>query len=201
MQAIPGQFSGQPITGRVRVDFRYEVHFTTDLFAPQNPLFACVVTENVEKDRQARVLFVIDAGVDGFCNVGAQIETYFAAHPEIAIAGEIVRLEGGEGIKNRPELVLEIQEAINDCGLDRHSYLAVVGGGAVLDLAGYAAATAHRGIRLIRIPTTTLSQNDSGVGVKNGINFFGKKNFIGTFAVPTAVLNDLNFLKSLPDRE
>ena len=66
---------------------------------------------------------------------------------------------------------------------------------------GLAAATAHRGVRHIRIPTTTLSQNDSGVGVKNGINAFGKKNFIGTFAPPHAVVNDLQFLDSLPDRD
>lgn len=197
MQAI----SAPPIVGRVRVDFRYDVHFTTDLFSPSNPLFSQVVTQGADKDRATRVMFVVDGEVDKFCCVGEQIESYFAAHPEIAIAGEIVRLAGGEGIKNRPELVLQIQEAVNECGLDRHSYIAVVGGGAILDLVGYAAATAHRGIRLIRIPTTTLSQDDSGVGVKNGINFFGKKNFIGTFAVPTAVLNDFNFLKTLPDRE
>ena len=68
-------------------------------------------------------------------------------------------------------------------------------------MVGLAAATAHRGVRHIRIPTTTLSQDDSGVGVKNGINAFGKKNFIGTFAPPHAVVNDLQFLDSLPDRD
>ncbi len=68
-------------------------------------------------------------------------------------------------------------------------------------MVGLAAATAHRGVRHIRIPTTTLSQDDSGVGVKNGINAFGKKNFIGTFAPPHAVVNDFEFLDSLPDRE
>ena len=76
-----------------------------------------------------------------------------------------------------------------------------IGGGAVLDMAGYAAATAHRGIRLIRVPTTVLAQNDSGVGVKNGINAFDKKNFLGTFAPPTLVFNDFDFLKALPDRD
>ena len=86
-------------------------------------------------------------------------------------------------------------------GLCRHSFLAAVGGGAVLDMAGLAAATAHRGVRLIRIPTTVLSQNDSGVGVKNGINAFGKKNFLGTFAPPFAVLNDSRFLTTLSDRD
>src|SRR5262249_47001338 len=64
-----------------------------------------------------------------------------------------------------------------------------------------AAATAHRGIRLVRVPTTTLSQCDSGVGVKNGINAFNKKNFIGTFAPPFAVINDFQLLTTLGPRD
>jgi 3-dehydroquinate synthase len=75
-----------------------------------------------------------------------------------------------------------------------------IGGGAFLDLAGFGAATAHRGIRLLRMPTTTLSQGDGGVGVKNGVNFFGKKNWVGTFSVPYAIINDLDFLSSLSTR-
>jgi 3-dehydroquinate synthase len=76
-----------------------------------------------------------------------------------------------------------------------------IGGGAVLDMVGYAAATAHRGVRLIRVPTTVLGQNDSGVGVKNGVNAFGTKNFLGTFAPPVAVLNDSRFLTTLSARD
>jgi 3-dehydroquinate synthase len=76
-----------------------------------------------------------------------------------------------------------------------------VGGGALLDVAGLAAATAHRGVRHVRVPTTVLSQNDSGVGVKNGINAFDKKNFIGTFAPPYAVINDSDFLATLSERD
>ena len=57
----------------------------------------------------------------------------------------------------------------------RHSYVIVIGGGAALDMVGFATATAHRGLRLIRYPTTSLSQGDGGVGIKNGINYFGKK--------------------------
>ncbi len=63
----------------------------------------------------------------------------------------------------------------------------------VLDVVGYAAATAHRGVRLIRVPTTVLSQDDSAIGVKNGVNAFGKKNYLGTFAPPFAVINDFAF--------
>jgi len=77
----------------------------------------------------------------------------------------------------------------------------VIGGGAVIDVAGYAASVAHRGVKLIRIPTTVLSQNDAAIGVKNGINAYSKKNFIGTFAPPYAILNDRNFLTSLRQRD
>jgi 3-dehydroquinate synthase len=98
-------------------------------------------------------------------------------------------------------LLEEIHQLVDSAGICRHSYLMAIGGGAVLDLVGYAAATAHRGIRLIRIPTTVLAQNDSAVGVKNGINAFGKKNFLGSFAPPYAVLNDFDFLSSLDSRD
>jgi 3-dehydroquinate synthase len=94
-----------------------------------------------------------------------------------------------------------ILDAIESADLDRHSYVAVIGGGAVTDTAGYAAAIAHRGIRLIRIPTTVLAQNDAAVGVKNGVNAYGKKNFLGTFVPPVAVLNDFSFLNTLDDRQ
>lgn len=111
------------------------------------------------------------------------------------------RIIGGEQSKNNQSMVRRVLETINDDGLDRRSYLVVVGGGAVLDVVGYAAAIAHRGIRLVRFPSTTLSQDDSGVGVKNAINSFGKKNWRGTFSVPWAVINDYALLRSLPDMD
>jgi 3-dehydroquinate synthase len=90
---------------------------------------------------------------------------------------------------------------MNAADLDRRSYVVVIGGGAVLDAVGFAAAIAHRGIRLVRLPTTTLSQGDSGIGVKNSVNLFEKKNWIGTFAVPWAVINDAALLETLPERD
>src|SRR5262249_722949 len=110
-------------------------------------------------------------------------------------------ITGGENAKNDPLHVTTIHEAIHRYSICRHSYVIVVGGGALIDIVGYAAATAHRGVRLIRVPTTVLSQNDSGVGVKNSVNAFGKKNFIGTFAPPVAVLNDAHFLTTLSARD
>ena len=110
-------------------------------------------------------------------------------------------LPGGEAVKNDPALIDHILAEINRQNLDRRSYILVVGGGAVLDAVGYAAAIAHRGIRLIRIPTTTLAQADSGVGVKNAVNWFHKKNWKGTFATPWAVVNDQKLLEGLSDRD
>ena len=192
----------QTIPGDVHVHFRYAVHFTTDLFAPDNLTFREVVAGERNERRPARVLFVVEKEVDAQRPLRPAIEAYFARHADaLALAGAPLVLPGGEQVKNDPAYAEAIRRAVNDTGLDRHSYLAVIGGGALLDVGGFAAATAHRGIRLLRIPTTTLSQNDSGVGVKNGINAFGKKNFTGTFAPAWAVLNDLRFLETLPERE
>ena len=113
----------------------------------------------------------------------------------------VFRLAGGEACKNDPRHVERVLAAINAADLDRRSYVLAVGGGAVLDAVGYAAATAHRGVRLVRLPSTTLAQGDSGVGVKNAVNAFGKKNWRGTFATPWAVVNDAALLASLPDRD
>jgi len=110
-------------------------------------------------------------------------------------------IEGGERTKNSYFHVSEIHSHIDRYHIDRHSYVLAVGGGALLDMVGLAASTAHRGVRHVRIPTTTLSQADSGVGVKNGINAFGKKNFIGTFTPPFAVVNDFDLLNSLSPRD
>ena len=193
----------QTISGDFHVHFRYDVHFTTDLFSPANLTFREVVLAGSrEARRPVRVLFVVDQDVEDSRPVCPRIEEYFQRHADaLALAGRPLLLPGGEGVKNDPAHVEAIRRAVSDTGLDRHSYLAVIGGGALLDVGGFAAATAHRGIRLLRVPTTTLSQNDSGVGVKNGINSFGKKNFTGTFAPAWAVLNDLRFLETLPDRE
>lgn len=112
--------------------------------------------------------------------------------------GGIHLLPGGESAKADDAIARRIWELIAAAHLDRHSYLLAIGGGAFLDVAGYAAATAHRGVRLVRFPTTTLAQDDSGVGVKCAINAFGKKNWVGAFAVPFAVINDLDFLHTQP---
>ena len=184
------------------VDFSFPVYFTWDLFGAGNRVFVDAVTR-LEPERRHRILFVIDENlVAARSSLLAEIKTYVAACPaSLELLSEPVLVPGGEVCKNDLVQVQRLLALINTLGLDRHSFLVVVGGGAVLDMACFAAAIAHRGVRAIRIPTTVLSQADSGVGVKNGINLFGKKNFIGTFLPPFAVINDSRFLETLEHRD
>lgn len=183
---------------KVPVTFHYDVHFTTGLFDLDNPLLAQTIAVDGEATPK-KVLTVIDSGLPS--HYRSQLLAYAQHYQHLITLIPPVVIPGGEAAKNDPSLLQQLHEAIDAAALCRHSYLMAIGGGAMLDLAGYAAATAHRGIRLIRVPTTVLAQNDSGVGVKNGINAFGKKNFLGSFATPYAVLNDSNFLTSLNDRD
>ena len=171
---------------QIPVFFKHRVCFTRGAFGPANPLVGEILAEGGGR----RVLVAVEESVaKAWPELTRQIESYFA---DLGFDWRGLQvLPGGEAVKADDTLVRRIWETI-----DRHSYLLVIGGGAFLDAVGYAAATAHRGVRLVRFPTTTLSQDDSGVGVKCAINGFGKKNWIGTFAVPFAVINDFAFLHS-----
>jgi 3-dehydroquinate synthase len=132
----------------------------------------------------------------------SHIEEYFAAHSGVLeLACPPIVVPGGEAVKNDITHCFRMLERVNDVGLDRQSFVTVIGGGAVLDMVSFATAIAHRGVRTIRMPTTVLAQADSGFAVKNSVNLFGKKNFIGTFVPPFAVINDLDFLSSLNPRD
>lgn len=185
------------------VRFSYSILFTERLFDRANPVLADFFSQQVTTDARKKLLFVIDSGVaDAQPDVQNDIRTYFKEHADLVdLVAEFLIIPGGEIAKNDPDFVEQIVDAVDRHGIDRHSYVAAIGGGSVLDLVGYAAAISHRGIRHIRIPTTVLSQNDSGVGVKNGVNYRGKKNFLGTFVPPVAVFNDSQFLTTLDDRD
>jgi 3-dehydroquinate synthase len=191
-----------PLQQQFQVSFSYPVHFTEGLFEVDNPLFREALIAD-GKGLPRRVFFTLDSGVaEQHPQLTQQIAEYFDAHADaLQLSGPVMLIPGGEQCKNQPELVQLILEAVDKYHIDRHSYLAAIGGGAVLDMVGYAASVAHRGIRHLRIPTTVLSQNDSGIGVKNSVNAFGKKNFLGNFAPPYAVFNDFAFLLTLDDRD
>jgi 3-dehydroquinate synthase len=191
-----------PIQQAVEVRFRYPVHFTTHVFASDNVLFRDTIGAD-DEGMPKKLICVLDQGVvDHHPGLPDQIESYCREHQAaLALAGRPLLVAGGEQVKNDPAAVIAIQRAIHEHKIDRHAYVVAVGGGAVIDMVGYAAAIAHRGVRLVRVPTTVLSQNDSAVGVKNSVNAFGKKNFLGTFAPPYAVLNDFAFLPTLSARD
>jgi 3-dehydroquinate synthase len=183
----------------LNLEFSYDVHFTDSLLEVNNGLLA----DTLGQKHRARVSFVLDAGVArAFPQIEQQIDRYCRAHSDkLQLVHSVLLIEGGEDCKNDPANLSRIYAAINNAHLCRHSWIVAIGGGAILDLVGYAAATAHRGIRLARVPTTVLSQDDSGIGVKNSINAFGKKNFLGTFVAPQAVFIDTNFLTGLDYRD
>lgn len=187
---------------RFSVPFQYPVAFVRGLFHPDNPLFAKVVARD-ETSKRHRCLFIVDEGLaSAAADLEGSISNYFAAHSgQLELIAPLMQIPGGEIVKRDLAYVERMQDAIHAHAIDRHSYVIAIGGGAVLDAVGLVAATAHRGVRHIRIPTTVLSQNDSGVGVKNAVNFKGLKNYVGTFAPPWAVLNDFDFLDHLPRRE
>jgi 3-dehydroquinate synthase len=184
------------------VPFRYSVHFTERMLEPDNRVLLDAL-RRLEPLRRQRVLAVVDDGLvrahPGLC---AALQRYAMAHADtLQLLGDPIVVPGGERAKNDPALITELHRRMAAVGLDRHSFCLALGGGAMLDMVGFAAATCHRGVRIVRAPSTVLGQNDSGIGVKNGINAFGMKNFVGSFAVPFAVINDFAWLGTLARRD
>jgi 3-dehydroquinate synthase len=177
------------------------LRFTRDIFGSDRQILADLLDST---DGQiARMQFWLDANV-----AAAQPELVdrirdFAAEyaHRLVLMGSPHIVPGGEAVKNDIHGIQPMLSEFRAARLDRCSYVVVIGGGAVLDAVGFAAAIAHRGLRLVRLPTTTLAQADSGVGVKNGVNLFGTKNWLGTFAVPWGVINDARLLETLPERD
>jgi len=178
----------------IPLTFRHRAFFTRDIFHAENhTLREAIDSQDIASKR---ILCVIEHEV---ATSNPQLASKAQSYLDLLTPQTtVLTLQGGENVKNSTALVDQIHRLVNIHHIDRHSYILCVGGGAFLDAVGFGAATAHRGIRLIRLPSTTLSQCDSGVGVKNGINLFGKKNFTGTFAVPWAVVNDIDLLTTQP---
>ncbi len=193
MKAIRQQFA---------VNFEYEVIFTDGVFDPGNLIFHQLL-EQQPRERPSKIMILIDDGVDrNHPKLLPRIKECIGKYPDLLeLCGNPMVLPGGEKSKNSTRWLEKVLKSVDENKLDRHSYLVAIGGGAFLDTVGFATSIAHRGIRHIRIPTTVLSQLDSGLGVKNGINYFGKKNFVGTFTPPYAVINDFGFLYTLSDRD
>lgn len=187
------------IKQQIQVSFNYDVVFTESAFSVENPTLANTITAH--RKTPPKLLVVIDSKVhQAHPGLIFSLKNYASIH-NINLVKPPLIVTGGEQIKREPGILEKIYRQVADEQIDRHSYILAIGGGAVLDAVGYAAATAHRGIRLVRMPSTVLAQNDAGVGVKNGVNLLGRKNFLGSFAPPYAVINDFNLLETLDIRD
>jgi 3-dehydroquinate synthase len=183
------------------VPFVHRLRFTDDVLGADQQVLADLLEPS--PSQPARVQFWVDSNLAAAQpDLLDRIINFSRSQGDRLVLEQPVQvIPGGEAVKNDLKLIVRMLQAMNAADLDRRSYVVAVGGGAVLDAVGFAAATAHRGIRLVRLPTSTLGQSDSGVGVKNGVNLFHKKNWLGTFAVPWAVINDARMLHSLSDRD
>lgn len=198
---MPKPLSSRSLDISFSVPFVHRLRETSDLGGDCFGELVELLLLDRQDDSKPRVLVWIESSLVAAAASAVSLIEKLASLSSIELVGPPLSLDGGEEIKNEPATIEGLLEQIEQTGLDRRSYIVAIGGGALLDAVGYAAAIAHRGIRLIRVPTTTLAQADSGVGVKNAINYFGKKNWVGTFAVPWAVINDARLLESLPDRD
>ncbi|MGB8169044.1 MAG: 3-dehydroquinate synthase [Chthoniobacteraceae bacterium] len=187
---------------QITVGWEFPVVFTHDIFATGNPVLADTLNRLGENRRHRAIVFLDSHVTNALDRLPAKVAAYFAAHRDrIELIAEPQIVPGGEAVKNDFALVEGFMRLMLERHLDRQSFVIIVGGGAVMDAVGLAAALVHRGVRQVRVPTTVLGQNDAGVGVKNGVNYSGGKNAIGTFAPPFAVVNDFDFLLTLPDRD
>jgi 3-dehydroquinate synthase len=183
------------------VPFVHRLRFTRDVFGVDRHVLAELLAPS--EGQRARVQFWLDDNVAAaHPGLPSKIDGFAAEFADrLTATGRPRAVPGGEALKNDMHALQPMLREFHAARLDRRSYVVVIGGGAVLDAVGLAAAIAHRGLRLVRLPTTTLAQADSGVGVKTGVNLFRTKNWVGAFAVPWAVINDACLLETLADRD
>jgi 3-dehydroquinate synthase len=194
--AVPVQREPVSFDVPLSVPFRHRVLFTRGVFRPENTLLRSVMSEGTGA---RAVVFVDDGVMRANPSLEPAVRAAFAGVPGMPELAELAAVTGGERAKQDLSVVDRVVESVERHRIDRQSYVVAIGGGAVLDAVGFGAAIAHRGVRLLRLPTTTLAQGDAGMAVKNGVNRFGKKNFVGAFAVPHAVVCDEELLKTSPD--
>lgn len=198
---LPVTTTAQDLTAQFDISYQFPVIFSEQIFSPANPTLLELLHPHSAVAATKILLFADASVLQANPDLSRDIQRYFAFYQqELVLLAEPVALVSGEQVKQQTVLDQLYQQLLHH-GIDRHSWVLALGGGATLDTVGYACATFHRGIRLARIPTTVLAQNDAGIGVKNGINAFGHKNLLGSFCPPHAVINDFSLLKFLPQRD
>ncbi len=189
------------LSAKIKVGFEYSVHFGYDVFSENNPILGEIFSPRLFPERP-RALFLVDKGLaEASPALLGKVEcTLKRLDGALEVAAPPLALEAGESFKTLDD-ISHLCSMMAEQRLCRHSFVMMLGGGAFLDKIGLAASLVHRGLRQIRFPSTVLSQCDSGVGVKNGINMMGKKNLLGTFHPPFAVVNDFKLLETLGRRD
>src|SRR5215217_377784 len=142
------------ISCQFEVPFRFRVYFTEGVFDSGNKLLADVLRS--EGKRRQKLLAIMDKGLVAATPESPRALSAYLAASNLPLVRDPVVLPGGEVLKNQSGAVTELYRLIEAYKLSRHSFIIAIGGGALLDVVGFAAATAHRGVRCIRLPTTTL---------------------------------------------
>ena len=189
--------NNRTLDGDIQIPRRHVVLFCDDAFGKDSPRWLELIPEG-----QHRILPVFDSGFDNaHPSCRSMFEAFLDAHSDRFNRAPSLLVPGGEAAKNDPDVVESVMASIHSGNICRQSFVAIFGGGAVLDAVGFAASIAHRGVKVLRFPTTTLAQDDAGIGVKNGVNHHNEKNWRGVFSVPFAVVNDFSLLSTLSDRD
>lgn len=189
------------INQNFNVKFSYNVLFTENVFSLENKILFNALVDNLSKKNKV-IVFIDKNVVLSHKLIVNDIINYFKKFSNnLELVVNPIVVPGGERLKNRFLFLKLFYRYIEKYKICRQSYIISIGGGSLQDFIGYLASTSHRGVKLVRIPTTVLSQDDSGIGVKNGINYNNKKNFIGSFSVPYIVINDYMFLLSLNNND
>ena len=179
---------GQTAVMRCRREISYAIHHTrTGAFDGRDSTLA-EVTHGVP------VLLVVDRNVDAVH--GRAIRAYAHQHLNLTTILTVEACETAKGL----DQVEDICRAAAESALPRNGLIVAVGGGITLDMAGLAASMFRRGVGYVRVPTTLVGLVDVSVGIKQGVNAFGRKNILGAFFPPTASVNDYSFIRTSPAR-
>lgn len=199
---VPAPDENASLMAEFTIRYRFPVVFTEHAFDVNNNVLRDTIAQHNQTGQPASVMVFVDDGV-----VRAQpdiidaITAFFSSWQDTArLIGPPRVTPGGEAVKTAKHIDRFHRDML-DNKLDRHNIVVAIGGGAMLDAIGFACSSFHRGIPLIRMPSTVLAQNDAGIGVKNGYNAYNNKNLIGHFMPPLAVINDARLLDTLAERD
>ncbi|MCA0932023.1 3-dehydroquinate synthase [Lutimonas saemankumensis] len=164
----------------------YFVHFQEEAYRS--------LRDYLNENHHSKVFILVDTNTEKHCLKG------FLQRAQSDLNFEVIRIEAGEEFKHI-ETCNYLWNTLSEKGADRKSLMINLGGGVITDMGGFVASTFKRGIKFINIPTTLLSMVDASVGGKTGVDLGVLKNQIGLFSNPEMVLVDMDFLKTVSDRE